>query len=734
MSHDRLYDLLPGVYRRRDADGRLKALLEVISEQADLLDADLDLLYRNWFIETCQEWAVPYLGDLVGYQPLRGPGEELPPERAAALLAALAPRRDVADTIRNRRRKGNLALLEQLAADVTDWPSRAVQFAGLLHTTTPVRLYTVDGRSNAARRRRGRLADLRHGDALDRHGNDPAVRAAGLPGPFDTLSHTVRVSRPDSRHRRGGPNIPDVGLFLWRLRPYPVTKAPAYCVERAYHHYTFSILGNDLPLIAKPVPEPSGTHIAEEENVPAFIRRRAFAERLADYYGPGKSLCVYRDTPDHPVPLADVVAADLSGWKYRPQRGQVAIDPVLGRIAFASRGAPESGVWVTYHHGFAADLGGGEYHRGITKPSKEIKRYPVGAGEPGAHERIMDAVARWLDEREKHPVAVIEIIDNGAYQEQIDIPLRPGEGLTIRAAEGRRPVVRLLDWYSNRPDALRIVGTAPMVATEGVTGDCCPPPPPTFTVDGLLITGRSVRVSGPMGQVTFRHCTLVPGWSLDEHCRPAFEEEPSLELIDTTANVRVQHSILGTIRVSQSETRTEPLDIHLTDSVLDATESTVDAVTGPDCRPAHAVFSAIRSTVIGRTRAHQLGLVENSILLGETCVDRVAEGCLRFSWVEPGSRTPRRHQCQPDLALAGAPEPELVTARLRPRFTSLRYGEPGYAQLALDCAETTRRCADDASEPGVCHDLFQPQRADNLRTRINEHLPAGCEAGIIFVS
>ncbi|MCK2242813.1 MULTISPECIES: hypothetical protein [unclassified Crossiella] len=728
-SNDRLFQLLPGVYRRRDAErgGQLRALLDVITEQADLLDADLDLLYRNWFIETSQEWAVPYLGDLVGYQPLRSPGEELPPERAAALLAALAPRRDVADTIRNRRRKGNLALLEQLAADVADWPARAVQFSALLHGSTPVRLYTVDERANRGRRRRGRLADLRHGDALDRHGNDPAVRAAGLPGPFDTLSHTVRVSRPDSRYRRGGPNIPDVGLFVWRLRPYPVTKAPAYCIERAYHHYTFSILGNDLPLIAKPVPEPSGTHIAEEENVPAFIRRRAFAERLADYYGPGKSLCVYRDSPDNPVPLADVVAADLSGWKYRPQRGQVAIDPVLGRIAFASRGAPESGVWVTYHHGFSADLGGGEYHRGITKPPKEIKRYPVG---PGGAERIMDAVGQWQQERATHPRAIIEITDNGAYQEQIDIPLLPGERLTIRAAEGRRPVVRLLDWYSNRPDALRIVGTAPMADADG----CCPPPP-EFTVDGLLITGRSVRISGPMGPVRFRHCTLVPGWSLDEHCRPAFEEEPSLELIDTTAELHLDHCIVGTIRVSQSETRTEPLRIHSTDSVIDATSSTVDAVTGPDCRPAHAVFSAVRSTVIGRTRVHQLGLVENSILLGETCVDRLAEGCLRFSWIEPGARTPRRHQCQPDVALAdNPPEADLVTARIRPRFTSLRYGEPGYAQLALDCAEATRRCADDAGEPGVFHDLFQPQRQDNLRTRINEHLPAGCEAGIILVS
>jgi hypothetical protein len=35
---------------------------------------------------------------------------------------------------------------------------------------------------------------------------------------------------------------------------------------------------------------------------------------------------------------------------------------------------------------------------------------------------------------------------------------------------------------------------------------------------------------------------------------------------------------------------------------------------------------------------------------------------------------------------------------------------------------------------GVLHDLFQPQRVDNLRARLAEFSPAGTDAGIIFVS
>jgi hypothetical protein len=35
---------------------------------------------------------------------------------------------------------------------------------------------------------------------------------------------------------------------------------------------------------------------------------------------------------------------------------------------------------------------------------------------------------------------------------------------------------------------------------------------------------------------------------------------------------------------------------------------------------------------------------------------------------------------------------------------------------------------------GVFHDLYQPQRAANLRARLDEYTPAGMTAGIIYAS
>jgi hypothetical protein len=122
---------------------------------------------------------------------------------------------------------------------------------------------------------------------------------------------------------------------------------------------------------------------------------------------------------------------------------------------------------------------------------------------------------------------------------------------------------------------------------------------------------------------------------------------------------------------------------------------------------------------------------------------------MRFCYVPPGCRTPRRYHCQPDLvekpilesfARGEIPEAEkerrLGTERLRvrPRFNSVRYGGSAYCQLAETCALEILRGADDESELGVFHDLFNPQREANLRARLKEYTPAGTDAGILFAS
>lgn len=731
----RLYELLPVVYRQRDAGQgwRLKALLRVIVEQVEVVEGDIAQLYENWFVETCEDWVVPYIGDLIGYRVVHEAGEPgavtTPRERLRNKI--LIPRREVANTICYRRRKGTLALLELLANDVAGWPARAVEFCELLGWTQHI---------NHLRLERGRTTDLRQGDALDR-----------LDGPFDELAHTVDVRRINSHCTLGRYNIPSVGLFVWRLKAYSVTKTPAYCLEEVGPHcYTFSVLGNDAPLYIRPEPEPTPTHIAGELNLRVPIRRRAFEERVAidgqerrqasgDYYGEGKSMLIFwapdwpKEGASQPIPREAIVPADLSDWQYRPGRGQIAVDPLLGRIIFHPRELPKGGIRVSYHYGFCADIGGGEYDRSLSQPARATL-YRVGERED--LRRINDALAQWRDEKPRH--AVIEIADSSVYVEQINIELEEDQGLQLRAASGSRPVIRLLDWHTELPDDLSVTGASGS----------------RFTLDGLLITGRGVHIEGELDDVIIRHTTLVPGWALHPDCEPRRPAEPSLELFSTGARVTVEHSIVGSIQVNLEEVETDPIRIYIRDSILDATGADCDdpqceALGAPGWPLAHAVLTIERSTVFGRIYTHAIDLAENSIFMDRIKVGRRQRGCMRFCYVTPGSRTPRRYNCQPDLVekpFKAQFEQGEISAderdralerermRIRPQFKSIRYGTPTYCQLADTCAEEIKRGTDDESEMGVFHDLYQPQRAANLRARLDEYTPAGMEAGIIHTS
>ena len=69
---------------------------------------------------------------------------------------------------------------------------------------------------------------------------------------------------------------------------------------------------------------------------------------------------------------------------------------------------------------------------------------------------------------------------------------------------------------------------------------------------------------------------------------------------------------------------------------------------------------------------------------------------MRFSFVPIGSRTPRRFSCRP----ANSAE----ATRVRPQFTSIRYGDPGYGQLGRRVAPEILKGADDEAEMGAFHD------------------------------
>jgi hypothetical protein len=183
------------------------------------------------------------------------------------------------------------------------------------------------------------------------------------------------------------------------------------------------------------------------------------------------------------------------------------------------------------------------------------------------------------------------------------------------------------------------------------------------------------------------------------------------------AQVVIERCILGPIVAVEGAT------VSVGDSVIDASSADGVAFSGKenDVLVPGGALTLNECTVIGRVHAMQLE-ISNSILLGAATARRRQEGCVRFSYVPEESLTPQKYRCQP----AGS--------AVRPNFASLRFGDPGYAQLRATTGDEIRRGADNESEMGAGNYLFAPQREANLRVRLDEYLRFGLEAGVFYAT
>jgi hypothetical protein len=694
---DTLFKLLPAFDRIRDhalvnsspegiEEGPVKALLGLLAEQMAVLEENLEQLYDDQFIETCAEWVVPYIGQLVGAR-----GLIVFPD------APFSQRGQVANTITYRRRKGTAAVLEQLAHDVTGWDANVVEYFQLLATTQYLNHLRPENLS---------MADLRNWELME-YANTP----------FDKLARTADVRRIETK--RGKYNIPNIGIFLWRLGAYSSIKSPAYKVDS--RRYKFDALGRDMQLYNMPVTETEISHLAEPVNVPMPIRRLVMRKYPGRYYGPEKSVLVYNDGvavyPQQDLSSAICICnlsdtSDASGnWCNMPD-DKIAIDPVLGRIAFPALNPPAT-VQVNYHYGFSDKMSGGEYGRtkSFSTELEAIKKIEV----PKDKATIQEAITAL---ELSGNGGVVEVTNNKYYIETLVINIAEGKKIELRAADAMRPVIVLSG------DVLIFGG-----------------PNSEVLINGLLISGGCLRlpssnISGAVNQLAsleVHHCTLLPGSSPaissaigSVAAQPA---QPRLIVEMPGVKVIIDKSITGTIRSNEEAT------LQITNCIVDAGDENEIAYAGLN-KIYGAPLRVENTTIIGRVSTRIIELASNTIFytgLGWATGDvppveaqRLQEGCVRFSYVPTGSRLPKRYNCQP--------ENEADSARVRPLFNSLKYGEAAYCQLSQHCAIEIRQGADNESEMGAFNNLYQPQREINLRTRLNEYMRFGLEAGIFYGS
>lgn len=767
-----LYDRLPEIYRIKDAEQRppyqLRAYLTQVEAVYGAIHANIEALYNDLFIETSNNWAIPYIGDLLGSTPLSGDPWTL--------------RADVADTIALRRRKGTLASIERLTYDLTQWGVHCAELRERLAWNQRLNHQRPDagGLPPLAQLGVTRFTPPRGGMAPVR---DPAMLSL-LDTAFDPFAHVVDVKPPVFPGLRE--NLPNLAIFLWRLEAYtvpfsqPVSQGVivtgTVVPGEATHIVRFDIHPQGEPVRLFNVsgfdPTRNPPVLTEADETPGPILPARLIEGTATGR-PEKYISVESYNPAAPnlasldigpaalqlhVPEPEfagqswqgltpqiwhIRAANLCAWEegVRPNllNREIIVDPQIGRLLVgvgsqAEADALSARLLVTYTYGSPGPVGAHptartplpariddepvtlikvDFHADPAGLRKALDNLPAAAGpvvieilDSMTHELDLDAVAGVLDE------------DGGSN-------LLLNNSLVLRAASDQRPVIRLVHPLRFRPKDPAQAGSL-NVRLEGLY----------LTRAAAFPAGQPLIARAAINRLEIAGCTLDPGGyrRLDGTRAPVlaslalrqpygFANAPDETAFGQTPDVSLDQSISGPLLLDRGYL------LSLNRSIVDAglgvgddpgaafaVSNATDPINryGPPTQVSGCTcFGQMRvETIDGRggVWVHALEVLDNQ------------QGCLRYSYFSgKGDRLPQNLGCVegPGVRLA---------------FTAETFGDSAYGQLAhgSDFRIKERGPGDDAM--GAYGFLLEAHKWRNIQIRFREFMPIGIRPLLVPVT
>ena len=539
-----LHRLLPQfLWLSDDDDGTLADLVGLIAHQYWELHTGLGVLYDAMFIQTCPQAIVPYIASGIGVTGLEPGGG-----------GGISQRAWVGRTVSFRVHKGTLAALGRAAIAATGWP--AFVTAGLTTTArTPSVRYPAQPWA--------RWADVGTLPSCDPSTVvfEPLTRTAGISGqPLASGCQPAVTALPPVA---GGQPVPGgAEVSIWRLQAFPLTWRTPYQVSAHPGAYTFHPLGLDSQLFVQPQATSQRLDPPARSEIPVPLTRTALAAALRNGSVPpplsvriiGQAAGPAPAPQTDPLPPGLLAAADLTNWTAPAWSDATAIiDPELGRLLFPGPPPPES-VVVDYAYGFPGELGGGPYGsptnwqqipssalfcdvakrrepaeaagseqpRPLSLPDPLDPYQPApaevavretgdsGSEQPAGHVRVStleDALA-WAQQRDPRNWAIITISDSGTYTappEGWQLTLAENQTLRIISAPEASPVlVGALDVRGEDLSLLEISGVllAEALTYQG-TGE--------LRIEHTAISsadGTALRIHGGTASATF--CILGP--------------------------------------------------------------------------------------------------------------------------------------------------------------------------------------------------------------------------------
>jgi hypothetical protein len=713
-----LYERLPEIYRIRDKEqmpaGQLESYLAAVEKMFAAIRENIEAMYDNLFIETCDPWVIPYIGDLVGTTHLTGDPWTL--------------RADVAGTVALRRRKGTLAAIEKLTHSLTKWAVHCVELRENLVWNQHLNHQRPDagGKPPYAGGWVTRFTPIRGGTVTLR---DPAMLAL-LNGPFDPFAHVADVKPAAFGNIRY--NLPNLAIFIWRLKDYNIhisqpvfmgqreTAATAPREARFLARFDVHPLGRPVRLfnayvsndddrvpvltgidgVPSPIPAASLTTGTEAGRPEKYVTVSTY--RPQDGTDTIKKsdvgLQIHLPEASFAGDAWTFKGAGLRAWEDGVSPAilnrEVVIDPDIGRIVLGVNTAAEAKqiedhILVTYTYGAVGPVGAHPIERREPKVwnDKTLVHESVSyEDDPESLEKKLKAimgstepVAITICDSRVHTLDIRKVVGDPPPAGDPD-SLSLAAPIIIRAASGERPVIRLKRPLRFRPADPKN-GEALNLRLEGlyITRYDTPGEPfPRAAVNRLEIVDCTLDPGGYVqlgdgGKPTLAPiCTAIrleDNYGFDP---PGGKDREDFAR-DVTPEIVLRRSITGPLLI---DTR---YGLYLSDSIIDAGKGVMEdsgdafALSGPrdpanDWGPPTEVAGI---TVFGRMRVESIH-GGGGIWAHRLEVHNNQSGCIRFSYLSgQGDRLPQTMGCvwgsQTHLSFKNevfeAPEYGQITAR-----------------------------------------------------------------------
>ena len=780
-----LYDRLPEIYRIKDTEQipsyPLKAYIDLVDQNVfEKIRKNIEELYHNQFIETCDDWVVPYIGDLLGTTHLQGDAWTL--------------RADVADTITLRRRKGTLGAIERLTFDLTKWGVHAAElfknlsWAQHLNHQRPDRggnpPYGVDmPKADQPKTVFGGTLALK----------DPAMLSL-LNTPFDPYAHAPDLKKAGFGQLRY--NLPNLAIFLWRLIDYtlPITR-PLFDHEYNYSYedvelgttYNVTALcfhvdpcGHVLPLFNAHDydAEAANIKVTALDDMPGPIHPARLTSGSAsgnpdayvhiETYNPSdwtqdnlfqKDIGLQLHFPNPPFTATDqwsIYGADLTCWEnslpklLKPY--EIAIDPKLGRIILPILTSEEQTglkdhLLLSCTYGAVGPVGSHPISRESVQETIAVNYHEDKDGLQKALDGIQAAAEPISIEIKDSMVHELDLTGlDGTIVQDGGVNLQLKHSLTIRAASGERPVIKLAQPLRFRPTyivSLQPVGSEEFeteqalyeslmkklnVRLEGLyiaRGDTFPANQPLIARAGLnrleivnttLDPGGQLQADGTRAEgLLSLKLKKGQGFTGDEH--KYFSEIPEIVL---------SRSITGGLQIDSD------YELFITDSIIDGSKGVNDTLHGNT--KDFAITSATKpleewgppttlsnATFFGSMRVEKCS-GRGGIWVHPLLVFNDQTGCIKLSYFpEKGNRLPQNHAC------VFSDEADL-------RFTAEAVNQAGYGQLSFLADYQIREQGPNEDWMGAFNFILEAHKWRNIKIRYREFMPVGIRPLLIPVT